>query len=322
MAVSKSEWGWGLVGPGRFAREFTEELQTVERVRLAAVASRSADRAEEFARDFGFERSYGSYDKLLADPGVDVVYIALPHVFHREMAERALQAGKAVVCEKPLTPSLKESEQLVALAKDKGIFFTEAMKTAFLPAIQQAKTWIDDGAIGEVTLLKADFGFPGTDDLSDRTLNPDLGGGCLHDIGIYPLFLSLFLLGDIDQLKAVGHLAESGVEDTVVLSVSHTSRACAALSASFRTPENLDAVIVGTRGKIRLPKFHAGTEAELLPDEGENVVFKDRRGGLVLAEIEGICDALDQGLLECPQYPHALTLDLARWMDEALHQLR
>jgi len=314
--------GWGLIGPGRFAREFAEELATHDRADCVAVASRSAERAATFAKEFGFKRSYDSYEALVADPDVEIVYVVVPHVFHAEIVQLAIEAGKAALCEKPLTPSLPETESLTSLAREHGVFLMEAMKTAFLPAILTAKRWIAEGAVGEPRLARADFCFRGSTDPEDRLMNPNLGGGCVLDVGIYPLFLTRFLLGEVESLSANGHLASTGVEDTVAISARHAKGACSAMTASFRTDDAMDAEILGTEGRIRLPRFHAGDSADLIGENGYGEYFHDAQGGMVRAEIEAVMDSIDRGEIECPGHSHADSCRLAALMDEVIAQVR
>ena len=313
--------GWGLIGPGRFAREFAEELTAHERADCVAVASRSPERATTFAEEFGFTRSYDSYEALVVDPEVEIVYIVLPHVFHGKTAGLAIEAGKAVLCEKPLTPTPRETESLTSFARERGVFLMEAMKTAFLPAVLTAKRWIECGAIGEPRLARADFCFQGSTDPEDRLMNPDLAGGCVLDVGIYPLFLTRFLLGEIEDLHATGHLAATGVEDTVAISARHANGACSAMTASFRASDAMDAEILGTEGRIRLPRFHAGDAAHLICEDGYSEHFRDEQGGMVRAEIEAVMDSLDRGELECPAHSHADSCRLAVLMEEVIGQV-
>ena len=322
MATEKRPWAWGLIGPGRFAQEFTRELVQQSRARPFAVGSRSRERAESFANEFGFEKVHDRYEALVADPGIDIVYIVTPHVFHREIAEMAIDAGKAVICEKPLTPSAEDTRQLCARARDRGVFLMEAMKTGFLPAIQQARDWIRAGEIGTPKLLKADFTFFGPDDPDDRLMNPELAGGCILDVGIYPIYLSRFLLGEVADLHATGHLAATGVEDTAAISLRHENGACASLTASFQAPEAMDAEILGSRGRIRIPRFHAAHSVELIREDGGRESFASPDSGMVAGEIVAVMDALDEGRLECPEHTHADSIRLAELMDEALRQVR
>lgn len=313
---SGNSYRWGLVGPGRFAREFVAELSEVSRARLTAVASRDGERARSFAEEFGFEKVHVGYDELFSDPDVDIVYIVVPHVYHRELAERALAAGKAVVCEKPLTPSSSETRALVDFARERRVFLMEAMKTGFLPAVRKANDWIREGRVGEVRLVRADLCFRGPDDPRDRLMNPDLAGGAVLDVGIYPLFLARLLLGEVKSIDAAGTIAETGVEDSVAMLTRHRGGGVAALTCSFRTEEAMDAVVRGTAGEIRIPRFHAATRAELWKDGELADVCEDASGGMVRAEIEAAMDALDHGQIECPGHDHRTSVRLAELMDE------
>lgn len=198
----------------------------------------------------------------------------------------------------------------------------EAMKTAFLPSIQRAQEWIEAGEIGDVKLIRADFCFSGPEDPNDRLMNPRLGGGCILDVGIYPIFLSHFLGGRISKVKSTGHLTETGVEDTVAISLAHESGCCSSLTASFQSSESMDATVLGSAGSIEIPKFHAAHSATLIRSGRSPEIFIDEKGGMVAAEIAAAMEALDSGLLECPGHTHADSLQLAESMDEALRQMR
>lgn len=321
MEKREKRWGWGLIGPGRFACEFAAELARIDRAKPVAVASRNLERAQEFARKFGFERAFGSYEELIHDPEVEIVYIVLPHVFHKQIAELALAAGKAVMCEKPLTPTGAESRALCATAEEHGAFLMEAMKTGFMPGVQQAKAWIEAGEIGEPRLLKADFTFPGPSDPEDRLMNPKLAGGSVLDVGIYPLYLSQHLFGEIDSVQALGDLTETGVDHTAVINLRHSNGVCSALTSSFQAPESLDATILGTKGQIHLPTFHAATTATLTPLEGKPTTFRDKKCRMLTTEIHAVMDALDEGRIESPGHTHEDSIKLADLMDEVLRQI-
>jgi len=324
MSTPEKSYGWGLIGPGRFARMFSDELRTVSRARLAAVASRDYQRACEFRDDYQFDTAYGTYDELLADPAVDIVYIVVPHAFHAVVAEQALRAKKAVFCEKPLTPSAAASRKLIELAREQNTFLMEGLKTGFLPAVQQARTWIQEGRIGNPRILKADFCFRGSADPSDRLLNPDLAGGAILDVGIYPLSLAMLLLGPIEEVKATGVLAPTGVEESASISTRHKNGSVAALTCSINASHSLDAIVLGETGKIQLPHSHRATEVTLHPDEEgcQPETFSAPDETRVVAEINAAMAALDDGAIECPGHTHADSLALAKAMDEALLQIK
>ncbi|MEC5127788.1 Gfo/Idh/MocA family oxidoreductase [Verrucomicrobiales bacterium BCK34] len=322
MKKRRKKYGWGLIGPGRFAREFVEELRLIPGAELVAVASRSERKAEAFAREFGFQSSYGAYEELVADPDVDIVYIAVPHVFHDEIARLAIGNGKAVFCEKPLTPSLRSTRELLAYAENEGVFLMEGMKTGFLPAIARAKEWIAGGSIGQVKLGYADFCFTGSQDPSDRLLNPELGGGAVLDVGIYPLHLMRLLLGEIETVEATGELASTGVENSVAMIAAHAGGARSCMTCSIQSEESMGARILGTEGEIRIPKFHAATSIELL--KGGEVVNRldDDSGGMVKGEIVAAMAALDEGMIQCPGHSHEDTLALAGLMETVIGKVR
>ncbi len=322
VIMNTKTYGWGLIGPGRFAKEFASELTKNPKARCVAVASRNAERARAFASEFGFETSYDSYEALVSDAAVDIVYVVVPHVFHREIAEMAIRAGKAVLCEKPLTPSSANSKALTELAREEGVFLMEAMKTGFLPAIQKAKEWIETGRIGRPKLARADFCFQGPSDPEDRLMNPNLGGGAVLDVGIYPIYLTWRLLGEIETIHAAGDRSITGVEDSVSIAAQHASGASSAMTCSFCTGEAMDAVIQGTEGSIRLPKFHAGVEAEFVSAEGEWEVYRDDSRGMVGGEIEAVMRSLDEGKIECDAHNHQASVRLAELMDEVIAQVR
>lgn len=322
MSPDRKTYGWGLVGPGRFARMFCDELQTVDRVRLRAVASRDLEKAHAFQQEYQFEVAYGSYAELFADPEIDIVYVVVPHAYHAEIARNAIEAGKAVFCEKPLTPSASASRELITLARDRGVFLMEGLKTGFLEAIEQAKQWIDQCSIGRPKILKADFCFRGSQDPTDRLLNPDLAGGAILDVGIYPLGLAHLLLGDIIEVRATGALSSTGVEESASIATRHAGGAVGALTCSINASDSLDATILGESGKIHLPDAHRATKAILLPDGKEPETFTSSNQSLVVREILAAMEALDKGLVECPGHPHAATLALAEAMDAALLQIK
>ncbi len=322
MHDHKKNYGWGLIGPGRFARMFCDELREVDCARLRAVASRNHAKACAFRDDYGFETAYGSYEALFADPEVDIIYIVVPHAYHAGIAKAALSANKAVFCEKPLTPSAAASRELIKLAREKNVFLMEGMKTAFLPTIRRARQWIDEGRIGKAKLLKADFCFRGSQDPNDRLLNPDLAGGAILDVGIYPLSLARILLGDIVKIKATGHLASTGVEESACITTHHANGAVAALSCSINASDSLDALVLGETGKIQLPDSHRATEARWIPDNGAPETFTSPDESRVTDEIEAAMQALDQGRIECPGHSHADTLALAEAMDSALLEVK
>lgn len=175
---------WGILGPGKIAHKFVQALQTIDEVKITAVGSRDKDRAEAFSRQYGIEKSYGSYEELASDPDTDIIYVATPHPFHKECVELCLNSGKAVLCEKPFTLNARDTRELAELAREKKLFLMEAMWTRFFPVTKKVRQWLNEGAIGDLQVLRAEFGFGGEHDPKGRLLNPELGGGALLDLGI------------------------------------------------------------------------------------------------------------------------------------------
>lgn len=260
----KTEFGWGILGPGRIATRFATDLGNLPEARLVAVGSRSVERAELFAQRFHVERSYGSYEELARDPDVDVIYVATPHPFHPEHAMLCLRHGKAVLCEKPMAVNEWHVQRMVECARENGVFLMEAMWTRFLPVMDQVRGWLAEGKIGDVRLLFADFGFRTEWNPQARLLNPDLAGGALLDVGIYVLALASMVMGGSPvEIEAVAHIGETGVDEQSAMLCRYRGGALALLSCAVRTQTPQEARIHGTAGFIHIPGFWHATTATL-----------------------------------------------------------
>src|SRR5688500_1806251 len=191
---------WGIIGPGKIAEKFGEALLNCPNTELWAVASRDKERARLFAIKYNASKYYDQYEDLVNDEEIDVVYVATPHTFHRSHALLCLEKKKAVLCEKPLSVNYQSALEMITVAKENKVFLMEAMWTRFLPAIREVIRLIESGEIGKVVFIRADFGFSFPDDKESRIYNMKLGGGSLLDIGVYPLFLALYLLGEPDAI--------------------------------------------------------------------------------------------------------------------------
>ena len=248
---------WGIVGPGKIARHFADDLSLVKNAQLVAVASRNAERANNFAEEYSIPHAFYEYEELFRSDTVDVLYIATPHVFHKDLAIRAMQHGKHVLCEKPLGVNLEEVEAMIATAKEHQVFLMEALWSRFNPTIVEVKTRIDQGKLGELTYVNADFAFYALDRPKEsRLLNLDLAGGTLLDIGIYPVFLSYLFLGVPNEIKAVSNFNDQGTEIQTSV-IFQYPRAQAILNSSFANKSRMSAEIAGTDGNITLaPRFH------------------------------------------------------------------
>lgn len=270
---------WGIVGPGRIAHQFARDLGFAPSAELTAVAARSGQKAREFAQQYGVELSFEGYQPLFDSDAVDAIYIATPHSHHLEHAQAALRAGKAVLCEKPLVLAPAEAEALIGTASNTGMYLMEAMWTWFLPAIQQARRWVEEGRIGKLVQIKADFGYPIPYAEDRREWDARLGGGCLLEMGIYPVALNWFFQRRTpNRLSVSSELAPNGAEaDVAALFDYGDSRST--LGTSFRAKLQNWAYIIGTEGYIAIPDFWRAKEAQLWQLETCIERFEDERQG-------------------------------------------
>jgi len=243
---------WGILGPGRIARLFVPDVRLVAGHEVVAVGSSSAERASSFARELGIPRSYPSYQQLVDDAAVDVVYVATPHALHRRHCLQALGAGKAVLCEKPMTLSAAAAVELTNAAREHGRFLMEGMWTRCFPAMTTLERWIADDAIGRVNSLQASFGFRATAKPEDRLFARELGGGALLDLGVYAVSLASLLFGEPTESAAVAQIGPTGVDETTSLSLRFETGAIATLACSLTTELPDEAVVSGERGTIRI----------------------------------------------------------------------
>lgn len=308
---------WGVLGTGGIAAQFAEDLPLVEGAEPAAVGSRSAAKAEEFARRYGFARAHGSWADLAADPDVDVVYVATPHAQHYDAAMACLAGGRAVLCEKPLTLDLPSSASLVQEARGRGLFLMEAMWMRCHPAIRRLVEVVAAGAIGDLVSVHADFGLQGPFEPAHRLRAPELGGGALLDLGVYPLNLAHLFLGTPAAVQSWAKLTPEGVDETTGILLGYASGAVAALTCSINGPSRNAATITGTRGRIELPSgFWAPRSYELFRHghEPETADFPYAGHGYQFEAAEvGRC--LNAGLLESPLVPQESTLEIMNLMD-------
>jgi predicted dehydrogenase len=264
-AKNKQILHWGILGTGRIANTFASDIKHVKNAKLYGVGARHLASAETFAAKYSIEAAYGSYAALLADPKVDAIYIATPHTLHKEQAIAAMLAGKHVLCEKPATVTLNELEQVIEVAKKEQRYFMEGMWSYFLPVLGKAQSWIKAGRIGKLIHVKADFGYPLPYCPDLREYDNRLGGGCLLEMGIYPIAMAWLFLGqDPDQQSVLFHAADNGVEDDVViLNQYHKQSASAQLATSFRCKLPNYLYLIGDEGYIAIPDYWAAKEAKL-----------------------------------------------------------
>lgn len=308
---------WGIIGPGHIAHSFAKDLQLVEDGELTAVASRSLERANEFADEYGAEHRFGSYEALFGSDVVDVLYIATPHTSHCTLTIEALNMGKAVLCEKPIGIDADQVKMMIAAAKKNGVFLMEALWSRFNPSIEKVKELVDEGRLGDIAFLNANFGFYALDrDENGRLLNPDLAGGSLLDIGIYPIFLAYLILGKPDNIEAVSLFHKTGVEiqTSMILEYPHAQ---ATLASGLQSTMQMRAEISGAKGSAFLHERWHETQGYSLEIDGTTEDFDvPTKGKGYTHEIEEVHNCLKNGKLQSEKWSLQNSLDLINILDE------
>jgi predicted dehydrogenase len=312
---------WGILGPGHIANSFAKDLRLIQNGKLMAVASRDLERAINFAKEYEAPFAFGSYGELFECPEVDVIYIATPHTYHAELAIRAMENGKHVLCEKPMGINGQEVKRMIDSAKRNNVFLMEALWSRFNPTIQRMKQLVEDGSIGQIGYLRADFAFYGLDrDKKGRILNPDLAGGSILDIGIYPVFLAYLLLGIPQRILASSKFHSTGAEVQTSMIFDYEG-AQAILYSGLTSKSEMKAEISGSRGSLYLnPRWH---EAQGLTIQKEGVsedIALPTLGKGYSYEIMEVHSCLSQGRLESYLWSHQNSLDLIRILDQVRKQ--
>jgi Predicted dehydrogenases and related proteins len=246
---------WGILGTGGIARKFAEALALLPDAKLVSVGSRTQAAADDFARTWKVPHAYGSYREAANDPETDVVYVATIHPLHYENCLDCLQAGKAILCEKPFTINAAQAAEVVALARQKKIFLMEAMWTRYFPVFGKVRELLAENAVGEILLVQADFAFKPAYNPKGRLYNPELGGGALMDIGVYPVSLASMVFGEAPRrILSSAILGPTGVDEQAAVLFEYGGGRQASLTFSFRYESSLEANIIGAEGRIRIER--------------------------------------------------------------------
>ena len=248
--MTAPELKWGILAPGGIARQFADAVNNHTESTIVAVGSRTAEKAGDFAKKYGIARSYGSYEELVADDEVEAVYVASPHSLHRDHALLAINAGKHVLVEKALAFDSAQVNEIFDAAKAAGVFAMEAMWTRHLPHVIELHRMIDTHELGELITVEADHGQYFDFDPNHRLFNPDLAGGALLDLGVYPLAFILDVLGKPTQVHANGQLAETGVDAQIAMSLEYPGRAAAIAHTTLWARTPIAAMVAGTDGFV------------------------------------------------------------------------
>ena len=311
---------WGILGCGKIARKFASDLCLVEGAELVALGSRNRERGEAFAKDFPAKYIHESYEALVANEEVDVIYIATPHNLHYENTMLCLNHNKAVLCEKPFAINAKQSREMIALAREKNVFLMEALWSKFLPHYNKMQEMIHSGMLGEIKSVLIQFGFKPVPPIAARIFDPALAGGTMLDIGIYNVFFALSILGKPDFIDAVMNAASTGVDEQCAVTFRYNNGAMAQLFSSFSTNLATEAGISGTNGRIRLAhRFYApDTTIEYYADKADNhevIATEKETGWGYQYEARHVCECLRNGLKESPVMRFADTLLLIETLD-------
>lgn len=312
------KFNWGILGPGRIARQFARGIYSIDNTEIYAVASNYKERADIFCNEFNISQRYDSYSDLVRDPMIDAVYIATPHRFHFENTKLCLEADKSVLCEKPFTVNAGECKELIELAKERNVFLMEGLWTRFLPIYRTVCNWIKNGEIGEIKLLDSTFGISPEKNLNDRKFNHELAGGALLDLGIYQISLSQWLLNQNPfKISAEAVIGETNVDELTAANLVYENGIVSQFNCSLLSLNENNFLIYGTKGFIRIHADYWKATSATLSKNGneitETVPFKST--GFEY-EAEEVKKCVLEGKLESSVMPLGQTLANIEVMDK------
>ncbi len=314
---------WGILGCGKIAHKFAEDLCTISNASLHAVASRSLQKALEFGNIYKTPIAYGSYTELYEDDAIDVIYIATPHVFHYENTLMCLEHKKAVLCEKPFAMNQMQVKEMITVAKTNKVFLMEALWTYFLPHYRYVLNLIQSKELGEVKSLKADFGFSTTFDPNGRIFNKKLGGGSLLDVGIYPLFAALSILGYPEKTEAQATIGKTGVDETCTMQLQYNKGVTATLFSAITQKTDTEAIIEFENGTIQInSRFHEPSSISIIKDgESKLIEFDVPTNGYSFEAIH-VQEMLLQGQTESTIMTFEKSLELIKLLDTVRDKIK
>jgi predicted dehydrogenase len=295
-------YNWGILGPGRIARKFASDLRLLPNAKLHAVASSSPQRADAFALEFGIDKVYHSYEALVADPAIDIIYIATLHTGHYHDTLLCLNHEKHVLCEKPVAMNCSQFEQMAAVAAQKKVFFMEALWTRFVPSFVKCIELLENGEIGELRMVTADFCINPPYSEQSRLFNPAMGGGSLLDIGIYPVFLALETAGTPHTIKSAATLDKNNIDTVCSIIMQHEKGIHSLLCSASTTNARIEALLGGSKGVLKINKYwHCPSSLDLTIDSKNSVHFSfDTNGFGYHYEAAEVMRCCDQGLRQSP----------------------
>jgi len=313
----KKKYKWGILAPGKMSAKFTKGLKLLDNVELYAVGSRDKSRAEQFAKEYGYKKFYGSYEELVNDSEVDVIYIASPHSHHLEHTMLCLKHKKAVICEKAFAMNSREVTTMIDEAEKQKVFLMEALWPPFQPIYRKTKEILLDGEPGKILHMDARFSFQAPFDSSDRKFNLDLGGGSLLDIGIYPVIDTIYFMGIPSDIVAKASFSETGSEDSISIIFSYSDGRMATLYSSFRTAGGIGCDLLCENGNLFFSRARDMSQQLSVAMNGKKVkeysLLPDGMG--YQYEAVEVMKCLDEGKMESSIVPHSFSIDLINVLD-------
>lgn len=315
--MENKKFKFAILGTGEIAGHMAKAINALNGVEAYAVASRSIERAQEFADEWKFTKAYGSYEELVADGEIDLVYVATPHAMHYDNARLAVEHGRNVLVEKAFTANADMAKKLIALAEEKGVFLSEAMWTRFMPSLKTIRDIIASGRIGEVDFVEADFSIPISH--IKRLYDPELAGGALLDLGVYTLtFASLFLGDEVKEVRSRCIKYKTGVDGTDHIEITFADGRKAFLRTSMLTGYTNEGNINGTKGRIQVFNINKFEKINVYDEDGklvEEIIPEFMVNGYEY-EVMACIKAIEAGQKECEEMPHSVTLHIMEQMDE------
>lgn len=311
----------GILGAGNIASTMAATIRELDSVECYAVGARDFDRAEAFAKKYGFTKAFGSYEELVKDPEVELIYIATVHSWHFQHIKLCLEHGKHVLCEKAFTLNERQASEVFAMAKERGLLLTEAIWTRYMPMRKRLDDVLASKVIGEPYMLTANLGYVASQ--KKRIVSPQLGGGALLDLGVYPLnFASMVFGDDVAQITGTAVKNQEGVDMQNSMTLTYKDGKMAVLNSSVMGVGDRRGVIYGDKGLIEVVNINNCEEIRVYDLKRSLVAAYDRPEQIsgYEYEVEACVYAIQRGETECGQMPHEKSLLMMRWMDELRRQ--
>ena len=313
---------WGILGTGNIASQFARGLEALPEHELVGVGSRSQASADRFGEQFDVSHRHASYEALAADAEVDAVYIATPHHLHRDNSILCLEAGKHVLCEKPFTINAAQAEEVIAVARQRGLFLMEAMWTRFFPIMVRLRALLAEGVIGDLLMLQSDFGFRIRFNPEHRLFDPAMGGGATLDVGVYPISLASMLFGAPKEIRSLAHLGQTGVDEQAAMILGYEGGRMALMSTAVRVSTPQEAFLLGSQGQIKIHYqwWYLTHMTISKPGQEDQEIHLPYEGNGYNYEAAEVLDCLNAGKLESDVMLLDETVSIMRTLDALREQ--